>query len=254
MNNNKEIDQLIEKYFNGETSLEEEKQLHVFFQREDLPEELKTYKDQFTLGSTFKQIEASSFSDDDLFAKLDAQANETKVVQMVPRNSFLTWSFRVAAAAALIVIGFWFGGQFKSNGDIDEIREELAQLKSQLSSSSASGRLQAVSNSVDGSEKPSEALVLILEAVMKYDPNMHVRTKAVEALAKLGNQNHVMEALMGALLEENEPAVQIAIINALTSLNDKKAIESLEKLTQENDVLKEVKDEAYLSIFKLKEM
>ena len=254
MNNDKEIDQLIEKYFNGETSLEEEKQLHVFFQREDLPEEMKTYKDQFTLGSTLNRMDASSFSDDDLFAKLDVQVKETKVVQMVSKTSLWTWSFRVTAAAALVVLGFWFGGQYKSNGDVDEIREELAQLKSQLSSSSASGRLQAVSNSVDGTEKPSDALVLTLEAVMKNDPNMHVRTKAVEALAKLGNQYQVMGALTEALLEENEPAVQIAIINALTSLNDRKAIESLEKLTQENDVLKEVKDEAYLSIFKLKEI
>lgn len=254
MNNNKDIEQLIEKYFNGETSLEEEKQLQVFFQGEDIPDELKTYQDQFLMSGLLGKMNASQFSDEDLFSKLDEVASENKVVRMdTGKTNFLTWSYRVAAAVALIMIGFWVGGKFSTQGDVEQIQQELALLKGQLQSSSASGRLQAVSN-VSEVNQSNEGMILTLEAVMKSDPNMHVRTKAVEALGKMAKNPRVLNALTEALLEESEPAVQIAIIEALVKTQEKSAIQSLEKLTEEDEVLKDVKDEAYLGIFKLKEM
>lgn len=254
MNSNKDIEILIEKYFNGETSLEEEKQLQVFFQGEDISAELKSYQDQFLMSEALKKVSSNNFSDDDLFAKLDAQEEQSRVVVMEPkRSTVLTWTYRVAAAVALIMVGFWVGGRFSTNEEVKLMQQELATLKSQLQSSSASGRLQAVSN-VSGVKKSNKEMILTLEAVMKNDPNMHVRTKAVEALVKTGSKQEVLELLSGALLEESEPAVQIAIIDALIGLDESSAIQSLEKLTEEEGVLKEVKDEAYLGIFKLKEM
>lgn len=254
MNSNKDIEQLIERYFNGETSLEEEKQLQVFFQGEDIPNDLKTYQDQFLMNSTLGKMNASHFSDDDLFSKLDEAASESKVVSLHSNKSnMLTWTYRVAAAVALIMVGFWVGEKFSTQGEVEQIQQELALLKSQLESSSASGRLQAVSN-VSEANQSNEEMILTLEAVMKNDPNMHVRTKAVEALGKMAKSERILMALTEALLEESEPAVQIAIIEALVKTQEKAAIESLEKLTEEDDVLKDVKDEAYLGIFKLKEM
>ena len=254
MNSNKDIENLIEKYFNGETSLEEEKQLQVFFQGEDIPVELRTYQDQFLMAGKLKDLSANSFSDDTLFSKLEKEVNEVKVIPLRKEvNPFMTWSIRVAAAAVLILVGFWVGGKSGTNSDVEQIQQELALLKSQLQSNSASGRLQAVSN-VKYTQSSNEELVLTLETVAQNDPNMHVRTKAIEALAGMGNESGVLEFLSGALLEETEPAVQIAIIEALVGLQQKTAIESLEKLTEEQDVLKEVKDEAYIGIFKLKDM
>ncbi|WP_420387481.1 HEAT repeat domain-containing protein [Roseivirga sp.] len=252
MNNSNYIDQLIEKYYNGETSLEEEKQLQGFFKGEDIPDHLKSHKDQFLMLNLLSS-QSGTISDDQLFAKLDAGISDSKVIPINRSANFFTWTYRVAAAAVLVLVGFWIGGQFSTDSDVDAIRQELADLKSQLQSNSASGRLQAVSN-VSGSDQSSEELVLTLEAVMKNDPNMHVRTKAVEALAKMGKSRGVVSALSGALLEETEPAVQIAIIEALVGLEEREAIGSLEKLTENEEVLKEVKDEAYIGIFKLKEM
>jgi len=40
----KEIKDLIEKYYEGGTSLEEEKKLSDFFRKGDIPEELQLYK------------------------------------------------------------------------------------------------------------------------------------------------------------------------------------------------------------------
>jgi len=254
MNNNKDIEKLIEKYFSGESTLEEEKQLQVFFQGEDVPDELKTYQDQFLMGAVLGKINTSYFSDDDLFAKLDKQESESKVVSISSgRTTWLTWTYRVAAAVALIMVGFWVGDKFSAHEEVEQVQQELVLLKSQLQSSSASGRLQAVSN-VSETNQSNEEMILTLEAVMKSDPNMHVRTKAVEALGKMSNKEGVLKALTEALLEEREPAVQIAIIDALVKTQEKSAIKSLEKLAEEGEVLKDVRDEAYIGIFKLKEM
>ncbi|WP_286755898.1 HEAT repeat domain-containing protein [Roseivirga sp. UBA838] len=252
MNANKEIEQLIEKYFSGETSLEEEKQLQVFFQREDLPAELESYRQQILMAAELRKVR-TELNDDDLFAKIEeaSEAKEPKVVEL--KTNWQTWGLRVAAAITLVLVGFWVGERFSQNTEVSEIKEELALLKQQLSSNSASGRLQAVSQ-IKHAERPDEEMLITLFAVMKNDPNMHVRIKAVEALTKMGKQPGSVQALTGALLEENEPAAQIAIIEALVTLQEKSAIESLEKLTEQDQVLKEVRDEAYIGIFKLKDM
>lgn len=56
------IKQLLDRYWNGETTLEEERILHAFFAQKDLPQELEKYRDIFayeaekpTLGSDFDE-------------------------------------------------------------------------------------------------------------------------------------------------------------------------------------------------------
>lgn len=255
MKEHKYIEDLIEKFYNGDTSLEDEEQLHVFFQGEDIPDHLKSYQDQFL---TTKRVAGmtSSLSDDDLFAKLDQpKAAEAKVVSM-KANSF-SWIYKVAASIALIMVSFWVGSELKSDSEMTEMQAQLEEMKTimfeQLSSNSASGRLQAVSNSMDMRE-PDDETVGVLIALLENDENMHVRTKAVEALTKLGNNKKVTEAFADALLNETEPAVQIALIEGIVSLKEAGATEALERVTKDDKVLKEVQDEAYLGIFKLKEL
>lgn len=246
----KDIENLIEKYYNGETSLDEEKQLQVFFQGEDVPDHLKSYQEQFRSMGVMRSVGADMITDDDLFAKIEEPAQETRVIPM--KSGRTVWFYRVAAAVALVLVGYLAGNQL-GEGEIDGVKEELAQMKEMLMSSSASGRLQAVSNSLDF-EKANDELVAVLIETMRNDDNMHVRTKAIEALVKFGDNSKVRWAITDALLEEVEPAVQIALIEAVVVLRQKPAIETLEKMAEDYDVLKEVQDEAHMGIFKLKEM
>lgn len=255
MKEHKDIKHLIDKYYNGDTSLEEDKQLHVFFQGEDIPDHLKSYRDQFLMPKTVSGM-VSNLSDDDLFAKLYQQEiGEAKVVEMKPYAT--SWIYKVAAGIALIAVGFWVGNGLKSNSDMTQMQAQLEEMKTimfeQLESSSASGRLQAVSNSMD-MEAADDETVAVLIALLQHDDNMHVRTKAVEALTKLGTSNKVTQAFGDALLNETEPAVQIALIEGLVNLKGKGTSEALERLTRDDRVLKEVQDEAHMGIFKLKEL
>lgn len=251
----KYIEDLIEKFYNGETSLEEDKQLHVFFQGEDIPDHLKSYQDQFLIQTTVSGMK-SNLSDDDLFAKLDQQESvETKVVEMKAYS--FSWFYKVAAAVALIMVSFWVGNQLKSNSELTQMQAQLEEMKNimfdQLQSNSASGRLQAVNNSMDLTQADDET-VDVLIALLQHDESMHVRSKTVEALTKFGGNKKVTKAFADALLNETEPAVQIALIEGLVSLKETGATEALERITKDEKVLKEVQEEAYLGIFKLKEI
>ena len=250
----KHIEELLEKYYNGETSSEEEMQLQNFFEGGDVPDHLKSHQVEF---SFYKGLNANkaTFSDDDLFAKLDKQVTETKVVKV---NWFKNqWVGRVAAGFALLMVGYLAAQLLQTDSELEGMKEEMAQMKAlmleQLESSSASGRLQAVSNSLNMSSADDETVSALIET-MNFDNNMHVRTKAVEALVHFGGNAMVSNALSAALSTEEEPAVQIAIINALVELKDSGAIETLEKLSTNEDVLKDVQGEARLGIFKLKEL
>ncbi len=251
----KEIEHLIDKYYNGETSLEEEKQLHVFFEGGDIPDHLKSYQNQFLLPRAVYDMK-STLSDDALFTKLDQEVQQdSKVVQMKP-YAFSVF-YKVAAAVALIMVGFWVGNQLKSDNDMTEMQAQLEEMKTimfnQLESNSASGRLQAVSNSMDMRNTDDETIDVLI-ALLKNDENMHVRTKTIDALVRLGSSKKVTKAFGDALLDETEPAVQIALIEGLVNLKGKGASEALERITRDDKVLKEVQDEAYLGIFKLKEL
>ncbi len=251
----KDIEGLLEKYYNGNTSLEEEQQLQTFFEGEGIPDHLMSHKDQFTLFGGLRQVK-STMTDEDLFSKIEvSESKETPVIKMKPLS--LTWLYRVAAAVALVMVGYWVGNQVGSGSDMENIQGQLDEMKAlmftQLESSSASGRLQAVNNSM-GMEEVDDETVDVLIALLKNEKNMHVRTKTVEALTKLSASKKVSKAFSDALLDETEPAVQLALIEGLVTLKQQGTVEVLKKLTEDSSVLKEVQDEAHLGIFKLKEL
>lgn len=257
MNNYKEIERLIEKYFEGDTSSAEDRQLQEFFNAGDVPANLKVHQAWFSQLKLRSETTWDGFSEDKLFGKLENQIKEeTKVIPISKSANYGIWFYRVAAAVALILVGFFAGNQLK-NDDVDNVKAELAEVKSmmlsQMNSSSPSGRLQAVNYSYRFSEVDDETLDALIN-VLETDNNMNVRLKAVEALSRFVGDERTKKALINALSTEKEPMVQIALIEVLVSNNVKSAVDDLESITQDENSLKEVKDEAYMGMFKLKEL
>jgi hypothetical protein len=257
MNNYKEIERLIQKYFEGETSSDQDKQLQEFFKAGDVPANLKAHQAWFSQLKLRSETTWDGFSEDKLFGKLDNQLKEkSKVIPITKATNYGVWFYRVAAAVALILVGFYAGNQLR-NGDVDNMKAELAEVKSmmlsQMNSSSPSGRLQAVNYSYRFSEVDDETLEALI-TVLETDSNMNVRLKAVEALSRFVTEERTKKALINALSTEKEPMVQIALIEVLVSNNVKSAVDDLERITQDKSSLKGVKDEAYMGMFKLKEL
>lgn len=254
MKSSKEIERLIDKYYNGETSLEEEKQLQSFFLGEVVPDHLKTYQEQFRHLSALESTTWEGFSEDKLFGKLEAELNpvnedkQTKVIVM-KHTSREVWFYRIAAAVALVLVGY-FAGKDTAGAQVNELKEMML---TEMEGASASGRLKAVNYSFEMAEADEETLAVLTKVVLE-ERNMNVRMKGVEALARFGNNVEVRKTLIEALGTEEEPAVKITLIEALVGLKEAGAIENLQKIVNDEGNLKEVRDEAHLGMFKLREM
>lgn len=97
MNSSSNIKELLEKYFEGETSVAEERQLKTYFNNGKVAEEFLPYQDLFQYFKVAKQVS---------FQGETASLEGVKVRTLTPRNKVLTW-LSIAASIAL-VIGLWF--------------------------------------------------------------------------------------------------------------------------------------------------
>ena len=97
----KRIEELLARYWECETSLEEEQQLHQYFQQKDIPEQ---WKETAALFKYFQQQKKKSITD----VSFDDQ-----VLASVPKAKGKTISFfyitmRIAAGVAVLMVAIWF--------------------------------------------------------------------------------------------------------------------------------------------------
>lgn len=97
MSATKNINSLLEKYFESETSIAEEQQLKEYFNSGKVAEEFLPYQDLFQYFKVAKQVS---------FEGKTASLATPKVRTLAARNKMFTW-LSIAASIAL-VIGLWF--------------------------------------------------------------------------------------------------------------------------------------------------
>lgn len=87
------IKELVQKFFDGETTANEEDELYCFFEKPDIPEDLKRYKPLF------------SYFCNDISEKLNTDLSESKDwLQKRQANRILLYIAGIAAAILLLVI------------------------------------------------------------------------------------------------------------------------------------------------------
>ena len=111
-----ELKHLIKKFFDGETSVDEEQQLKAYFSREDIPEQFADIKPYFEVLQHEKEPELSEDFDKNLFEKLEEHPLKIKAGKR--------WLYSVFSAAAIILLLIWFGtkifGTKEEYGTIDD--------------------------------------------------------------------------------------------------------------------------------------
>ncbi len=96
------IKQLVDKYFEGETSLVEEQQLRAYFKEGAVAEELQEYQPLFQYFATAKREELPSDFDERIVIELQRPAKRRFMRRMVQMSS-------VAASVMLMVAAyFWY--------------------------------------------------------------------------------------------------------------------------------------------------
>jgi hypothetical protein len=237
---NQDIDKLLEKYYDGETSLEEEKELRIFFQQKDIPARLQSHAAQFKFFSETRNAQPSLTFSSNLAARLEP-------VQASPVRRFTSWIVRIAAGLALLIVGFSGGLIYnRSNSgsvlsisgqdaaSVSEIKQMLAF--EQTLNTSASERIQAVNQSSELVGKDKEITQLLINT-LNFDPNVNVRLAACEALLHFEKEPNVAEALIQSLGIQTDPNMQIMLIEALVAIKEKRAVDQIEQLAKNQQVM-----------------
>lgn len=238
-----DIEKLLEKYYDGETSLEEERALKQFFQGGQVPEHLQSHAAQFGYFAGARKEQPSLNFNHELALMLDPP------VARGLNPGLGTWLLRIAAGFALLIIGFGAGWLFQSKAEkgaalaalSGEKTGEVAEMKKvlafeQMNSTSASERIQAVNHSYEIPDADRDITQLLINT-LNFDPNVNVRLAACQALTHFAGEAEVKEALIQSLAIQTDPNIQISLIEALVAIKEKRAVDQFQQLARNQEVL-----------------
>ena len=95
----------------------------------------------------------------------------------------------------------------------------------------------------------------VVDALVKTlnnDPNTNVRLAALDGLARFYRDGYVRKKLVASLKKQQDPLVQITLINLLTRMRESGILEELDKIVNDENTQKAVKDCAYSGIIQLR--
>ncbi len=101
---------------------------------------------------------------------------------------------------------------------------------------SANKRLMAV-NLAGMSDNPNASIVDALLVTLKQDSNVNVRLEALEVLAQHTEQVSVRSGLVQAIGFQDSPMVQMAMANLMLQLNEQQAVEPIQRLLQQPELI-----------------
>jgi hypothetical protein len=102
--NLQEIEKILEKYYNGETTLDEEKQLRMFFAGSEVPAQWKHLAGFFSYVGQEKEVKIES---PEFERKFDATVGETRLSKIFDlRRPWIYWMAGVAASVLIMVAIF----------------------------------------------------------------------------------------------------------------------------------------------------
>jgi hypothetical protein len=165
--------------------------------------------------------------------------------------------YQIAAAILLVIAGFVTGRltpeAYRPEAELGELKHEVSMLQQMvmintLRSHTASERLQAINTMEQSSKTPDAKLIDTLLQSMNNDESPNVRYAAVEALGRYINKESVRVEMVHSLGEQDNPMVQIAMINLLMKAEDKAAIAPIKKLVDNNSSPPEVRHTAEFAL------
>lgn len=160
----------------------------------------------------------------------------------------ISW-MRIAAGVALLITGTFIGllihsGSVRS-GEIKQLRAEVSELKknsmfTMLNQVSSSDRIMAVSYAED-LVNPDQNIIDVLVKTLNYDKNVNVRMAAAYALSKFADQGAVCDSLVKSLAFQEDPILQITLINILAERREKSAFKTIQDIISNKNTINEVR-------------
>lgn len=164
--------------------------------------------------------------------------------------------FQVAAAVALLIVGFGVG-----KWSVPDRSAEVLALESQvnllkemsmisvLNRPSASQRIQAVNQINEETNNGSnETVINTLIKTLNTDESPNVRYQAAQALKRFSDQEMVRLSLAKSLERQIDPLIQIALISILLESQEKNAVRPLRRILERENTSPEVKKQAEIAL------
>jgi hypothetical protein len=173
--------------------------------------------------------------------------------------------WQMAISFALLAIGVGLGYEMRPGTSKTEPQSEtteVAQLRGEISSmrqlvtlsllqqQSAGDRLRGVSYAYQVPSSDTQVLSALLSTV-NTDPNVNVRIAAVDALRAFGASPVTRVAVLQSIQKQDQPLVQIALIDLLVDLKEKDSAPELAKIAADPKINPEVQQHAKSAIQKL---
>jgi len=165
---------------------------------------------------------------------------------------YLKYFKYAASIIVLLSVGFFLGQNLQirnqQNSEIAALRSELYSMQqtasmASLSHPTASQRLNAI-NMIDEQVESDEKTINTLINTFKGDDNINVRMAAANALVKYSKNEEIRDVFIDVLDEEEDPALQITLINLLTQMQEARAQEIFEKILKNQNTIPVVKEQA----------
>lgn len=155
---------LIEKYFEGETTLEEEALLRNYFNSGQVDEALKEYQPMFQFFASERETTVSEGFEEALLQKLEPQAN------MVKMSTWPRQLLRIAAVGAVLVAALIFL-QKPNNGQSQQVAVDWSKYEitdEQVAYQETVKALRLLSSKLKKGSKKTADEVEKMEKVGKY--------------------------------------------------------------------------------------
>ena len=163
------IKELLERYFEGQTSVEEEAMIRRFFASVDVPENLKMYKPLFAyFDDEIKMMEVANVNS--MSESEKESLPENKNVRIKTSRKFVLWLSGAAACAAIITGTFLFESQSKKcpgEGDYVIIDGRCYTDAKTIRSATLNTLREISDNSDDITEENSSEAIRIMENQLK---------------------------------------------------------------------------------------
>lgn len=213
------------------------------------------------------------------YALLEAEKGGLASLAVAPakssrRGGFIRWFFAPIAAVALALLGFVAGTRYPATpaptpvspdraiaaeADASIAHRKIAELERKLDTMGqlvgysilqqqqrpTHDRLRGVLRSASSaSENPDDKVINELISALAFDPSINVRLRAIEALFPHADQDVVRAGVLASLSREQNPLVQVSMIDFLTEAGDTEARPALEKISLSETTDRSVRDAA----------
>ena len=100
-------------------------------------------------------------------------------------------------------------------------------------------------------KNPDQKVISDLIGSLALDPSTNVRLSALDALYPHANQPIVRSGVLATLPREQNPLVQVAMIDFLVAARDRAAVPELERLARSENINQAVRDAAQRGLAQL---